>query len=349
MDQNLIPSDFNDINEKNNHYSFFNFLDEDSNAPKSFSLFSDNNNSNQEDSSWNNHDHYFLNNNQDEGLRNDQAIQNINNNHEEGARNNQAINNLNNGNDNGNDNNINTKPLFKVDHKQQLENKTTRYTTNITKAKIEKIENQKEEEKEEKEEKQEKKIKDNTKQDSVYEDRNYPNIFIRNFFENLIDFINELIKISNKTKKTNIDFLLNINKKYFIKYGAKRKLEMLQKKAFDFLTIDLNDIKDQKDKENIVIFFIERLRKIYNDPNNVEINSVLNKTIQELLDIYREKVETKEEFYIHFKRFKEHYNNTNKGEEYKEKLKTAGEQFEEQVNELLNGNNDHKKGRKANK
>ena len=124
---------------------------------------------------------------------------------------------------------------------------------------------------------------------------------------------------------------------------------MLQKKAFDFLTIDLNDIKDQKDKENIVIFFIERLRKIYNDPNNVEINSVLNKTIQELLDIYREKVETKEEFYIHFKRFKEHYNNTNKGEEYKEKLKTAGEQFEEQVNELLNGNNDHKKGRKANK
>ena len=349
MNQNLVPNEFDDLNENKNPFSFFT-PEEGSNAPKSFSFLFNNNNSNQEDSSWNNHDHYYINNNQNGDLLNNQVIQNVNNNQEVVAENNRASNNINNGDDNGNDNTKNTKCLFKVVNNQQLDNKTTRFTTNITNANnhIEKIENQKEEDKKEEdkkeEDKKEKEIKDNTKQDSTYGERNFPNVFMRNFLDRLIDFINELIKISNKEKKTSIEPLLkNFDKMYYIKQSAKERLAMLTKKAFEYLNLDPNVIKE-KDKDSIFIYFIERLQKIHRDPENKDINSVLNLTIQELLDIYREKVEPKEEFYIHFKRFKDHYNNINKGEEYKEILKKVGEQFEERINKLYD--NDHKRGRK---
>ena len=365
MDQNTYPTEFNSLDENKSHSSFFSFSNK--NTPQqSFHLSFEN--KNQEEDSWNNLDHYYINNNQNEGLRNNQVIQS----QEDGTLNNQAFDNINhlndnendndnnndnnngndngndnyndNVNDNGNDNTNNKKSLFKVDHNQQIDNNTTRYTTKITNTnihRIEKIENQEEEDK------KEIKIKDNTKHDGAHVNRDFPDIFIRNFFENLIGFINQLIKISNEKKKTRIELLLNINKKYFLKFSAYDKLEMLKKKAKDFLTIDLKDIEDQKDKDDIFILFIERLRNIYNDPKNEEINSVLNKTIQELLDIYREKVKPKEEFYIHFKRFKDHYNNIGKGEEYKEKLKRAGDQFENDIKKKYN--NDQKPGPKPKK
>jgi hypothetical protein len=378
MDQNLPQKEFNDLDESKSKDSIFSFISKKS-PQQSFNLSFENNQPNQEEDSLNNYNRYYLDNNQNRGFGN-QVIQN----QEEGALNNEAFNNINNindndnddgnnngndnDNDNGNDNNNvndnnnnndndnnnvndngnnntrNTKCLFKLEHNQQLDNNTTRYTTNITNTnihRIERIENKKEEDK------KEIKIKDNTKQDGTYVNRNFPDVFIRNFFINLNDFINKLIIISNETKNTNIELLLYINKKHILKHASDNKLEMLEKKAKDFLTVDLNDIKDQKDEDDIFIYFIERLRNIYNDPKNEEINSVLNHTIQELLDIYREKVEPKEEFYIHFKRFKDHYNNTGKGEEYKEKLKRAGEQFENDVNNKYN--NDHKKGPKPKK
>jgi hypothetical protein len=133
---------------------------------------------------------------------------------------------------------------------------------------------------------------------------------------------------------------------YYIKQSAKERLAMLTKQAFEYLNLDPNVIKE-KDKDSIYIYFIERLKKIYYDPENKDINSVLNLTIQELLDIYREKVEPKEEFFIHFKRFKDHYNNTKKGKVYEEILKKVGEHYEERIKKLYEDEN--KRGRKAEK
>ena len=187
----------------------------------------------------------------------------------------------------------------------------------------------------------------NKKKSSAHKERDFKIYFIKSFLNNLIGFINELIDIFDKANNTKINHLLAINKEYYVKYGAKDALNFIQKRAIDVLIIDISNIKNGKEED--IKTFNEKLLMITN-PNskyrNDNIISVLNKTIKELMDIYRELKEPEEEYYKFFKRFEAHINSLAKDDEYKKCLRKAGLEYEIYYNHILY-NNEHKRGPKA--
>lgn len=185
------------------------------------------------------------------------------------------------------------------------------------------------------------------KSSSAHKERDFKIYYIKSFLNNLIDFINKLIDIYDRTNNTKINHLLTINKEYYVKYGAKDVLNFIQKRAIDVLIIDTSKVKNGKEED--IKTFNEKLLMITNPSSkykNDNIISVLNKTIKELMDIYRELKEPEEEYYKFFKRFEAHINSLNKDDEYKKCLRKSGLEYEMYYNRLLY-DNEHKRGPKA--
>ena len=185
------------------------------------------------------------------------------------------------------------------------------------------------------------------KKTSAHKERDFKIYYIKSFLNNLIDFINKLIDIYDRANNTKINHLLTINKEYYVKYGAKDVLNFIQKRAIDVLIIDTSKVKNGKEED--IKTFNEKLLMITNPSGkyrNDNIISVLNKTIKELMDIYRELKEPEEEYYKFFKRFEEHINSLNKDDEYKKCLRKSGLEYEMYYNRLLY-DNEHKRGPKA--
>ena len=272
-------------------------------------------------------------------LINNQSIFPLNNDENENIHINQEININNNINyqinpENNNTNNTNKKPIFGIIKEkrtnQTIGNRTTRYKTNTENGNIQI-------------EKVEEKAK---KTDENDEEEKYSNTDLRNtwksyfihFFANLLELINILIE--ERFPKNPEKIIPYISKEYLYKYKYKKQYDMLDEKAINVLTIDINNdkIKNQEDAK----LYNQRLLSIYEEDQK-KITSVLNKTIGDLMAIYLEKEVPKEEYYTNFKRFKEYCNNLKN--DNKKKMEKVGKEFKEKLNKVLFDNSD-KRGRK---
>ena len=328
-----IPNEF--INDNGNPSSFFLCSDDSNNSNNSYLYRQfDNTYSFQYDDSQNNID-----------IFNNQVIQGINNNFEGNRQSNQENNNNNNqiNPENNNINSTNRRPIFGIikDKRpnQTIANTTTRYTTSNKNGNVQ-IEKVKEKQKDE---------NNNKIEGTFHDDRNFRNIYLRNFFDNLLGFIDYLIEDCYQNNIISPIPLRLIKKEYLILHNAEEQYNMLDKKAIDFLKIDINDkvIKDGKEKE--VELYNKKLSSIYKGENDQEdkITSVLNKTIRDLIEVYNEKVIPKEDYYQHFVRFEEYLSNLKRDNNYKEQMRIVGKvRFIERLKiELFDNRN--KKGRKA--
>ena len=331
-----VPREFD--NDNGNPSSFFLCSDDSNNSSNSYFYRQfDNTYIFQYDDSQNNID-----------IFNNQAIQGINNNIEGNRQSNQENNNNNNqiNPENNNINSINRRPIFGIikDKRpnQTIANITTRYTTSNKNGNVQ-IEKVKEKQKDE---------NNNKIEGTFHDDRNFRNIYLRNFFDNLLGFIDYLIEDCYKNIIISPIPLKLIKKEYFILHNAEEQYNMLDKKAIDFLKIDINNkvIKDGKEKD--VELYNQKLLWSYKGENAqkeklLQITSVLNKKIGYLMEVYLGKVIPEEDYYQHFVRFKEYLSNLKRDNDYKEKLKNVAEvEFKERLNIVL-FNDSHKRGRKA--
>ena len=327
-------------------------LDNDNGKPSSFFLFSENSNSSnssnyrfiseqfdnkyifQYDDSQNNID-----------IFNNQAIQEINNNIERNSQSNQENNNNNNqiNPENNNINSINKRLIFGITKEkrpnQTIANTTTGFTTNNKNGNIQKIE---------KVEEKQKDVNNNKIEGTFHGLRDFRDIYLRNFFDNLLGFIDYLIEKYYKNNNISPIPLKHINKNYIISYSADKQYNMLDTEAIDVLKIDINNnkvIKDGKEKE--VESYNQKLSAIYEEEKKGIITSVLDEKIGYLMNIYLGEVIPEEDYYQHFVRFEEYLSNLKKDNDYKEKLKFVAEvQFRERLNIIL-FKNSNKRGRKA--
>ena len=330
-------------------------LDNDNGKPSSFFLFSENSNSSnssnyrfiseqfdnkyifQYDDSQNNID-----------IFNNQAIQEINNNIERNSQSNQENNNNNNqinpeNNNINNNNNLNKRLIFGITKEkrpnQTIANTTTGFTTNNKNGNIQKIE---------KVEEKQKDVNNNKIEGTFHGLRDFRDIYLRNFFDNLLGFIDYLIDDCYKNNIISPIPLRLIKKEYLLLHNAEEQYNMLDKKAINVLKIDINKvIKGGKEKE--VESYNQKLSAIYKGENDQKdkITSVLNKKIGYLMNIYLGEVIPEEDDYQHFVRFEEYLSNLKKDNDYKEKLKFVAEvQFRERLNIIL-FKNSNKRGRKA--
>ena len=328
-----VPREFD--NDNGNPSSFFLCSDDSNNSSNSYFYRQfDNTYIFQYDDSQNNID-----------IFNNQAIQGINNNIEGNRQSNQENNNNNNqiNPENNNINSINRRPIFGIikDKRpnQTIANTTTRYTTSNKNGNVQ-IEKVKEKQKDE---------NNNKIEGTFHDDRNFRDIYLRNFFDNLLGFIDYLIDDCYQNNIISPIPLRLIKKEYLLSYNAEGQYNMLDKKAIDFLKIDINNkvIKDGKEKD--VELYNKKLSSIYKGENDQEdkITSVLNKTIRDLIEVYNEKVIPKEDYYQHFVRFEEYLSNLKRDNDYKEQMRMVGkERFIKRLNiELFD--NSEKKGPKA--
>ena len=329
-----VPREFD--NDNGNPSSFFLCSDDSNNSSNSYFYRQfDNTYIFQYDDSQNNID-----------IFNNQAIQGINNNIEGNRQSNQENNNNNNqiNPENNNINSINRRPIFGIikDKRpnQTIANTTTRYTTNNNNGNVQ-IEKVKEKQKDE---------NNNKIEGTFHDDRNFRNIYLRNFFDNLLGFIDYLIEDCYQNNIISPIPLRLIKKEYLLSHNAEEQYNMLDKKAIDFLKIDINHYKVIKDgKEKDVELYNKKLSSIYKGENDQEdkITSVLNKTIRDLMEVYNGKVIPKEDYYQHFVRFEEYLSNLKRDNDYKEQMRVVGkERFIKRLNiELFD--NSEKKGPKA--
>ena len=160
------------------------------------------------------------------------------------------------------------------------------------------------------EEKEKKKIREDNKQIS----------YVKRFFKELVKFINVLIEKFNNKRGKHINFYSIINTDNYIKHGSSDALELLEKKAYEVLSVEINGNRENIDLINSIIYADEENR-------NEELVEVLNKTIKQLMDIYRnDNIEN--DFYKDFKRFKAHLDEFEKKPEEKEILKNQGINYE---------------------
>ena len=277
-----------------------------------------------------------------------------NNNVDENFQINQEINNNNENNqintENNNINNINKRPNFGITKdkrpNQTIANRTTTFTTKAENGNIQKIEKVEEKEKQ-------KDVNNNKIEGTFHNSRNFRDIYLRNFFDNLLGFIDYLIEDCYQNNIISPIPLKLIKKEYIISRKAEEQYNMLDKKAIDVLKIDINHYKVIKDgKEKDVELYNQKLLWSYKGENAqkeklLQITSVLNKKIGYLMEVYLGKVIPEEDYYRHFVRFKEYLSNLKRDNDYKEKLKNVAEvEFIERLNIVL-FNDSHKRGRKA--
>ena len=275
-----------------------------------------------------------------------------------------------------NTSNLNEKNMFQMPQydflNQQIDNRTTRFTTKTEDNKIKKIENIEIREncpnlqdenktaifkvitqngniqkiKNVDDEEEQKESNNNNNIIKAFNFRNEKCTYQRIFFTSLLDFLYWLIEDKYRIKiKVYID-----NKDCFIRRDAKGQRDMLMKTAKDALIIDISKIKfDKQEEAKTFNEFLNQIYKISEDKKDI-INSVLNHNIKFLMDIYRERINPEEKFkveYQNFDRFKKYYNSQEK-KELKEKVKIVSENYEQMINTILDKElNQHKKGPKA--
>ena len=134
-------------------------------------------------------------------------------------------------------------------------------------------------------------------------------MYIKSFMGKLQHFIIKLMHIFNMQKENEKDKILPVfdfqNCNIFIKISAKEAYETfcLEKKTSEILSS--ND-KEGKNTSNIKI--IDKIINTVGEKRNEDLIEVLDKPIKELMDIYRDKINPKKDFYKHFKRFQDYLN-----------------------------------------
>ena len=163
--------------------------------------------------------------------------------------------------------------------------------------------------------------------------------YMKSFFKSLVIFINNLIEIFNIKNGKNLNYFSINNNNLYIKHGANDIIEILKNKAKDVLSVESSN----GDNYNIKLII-----SIINENENKPLIKVLNKTIKELMDIYRDKIIPEEDYYQYFPRFKDFVKNwKNLDEEKREVLIDQGMNFEEKIKKIIDF--DCKPGPKAKK
>lgn len=154
--------------------------------------------------------------------------------------------------------------------------------------------------------------------------------YLKHFYSDLVIFINFLINKFNKEKGKNFKFLIEKNTELYIKYGAKDAKKMLERKAKDVLSEEKVNIKN---KENINL--INMIINADNENKNIEVIEVLNKTIQELMDIYRNDKIHKDDYFQNFQRFPDFLKKCQKSEDEKSMLEYQAFNYEKIINNII--------------
>ena len=314
---------FNNNNSRND-YENLSFNENDDND-----LAENNNNINQiKNNDNNNLNNKFENQNQENDNLNNNNLLNIQN-----TQNNQ--------------NNLNKK-IFKVvyynnQNNNTISKKTTQEQSIVTNNAIEEDNNQDDDEEN---------INDENnniiKKKYSYDYRNFPNLILGNFFNDLIIFINELIEIINKNKKTTYSYLNRaLSREIYLEYGTKERIDQLDKTAlialdpFNFSDQKKERIQEKIEKNNEQIESNhEILLKIYNEIDIFQ--NILNKSVKQLLDIYIdiERVRQVEAFYDYFPRFDMCQTFKNKkNEEERQNLMDFAKDYENYLKNKLNDEN----------
>ena len=177
--------------------------------------------------------------------------------------------------------------------------------------------------------------------------RNYPDILLRNFFKDILKFIDSLIEeVENKNPERNRVSHLNMN--IYLEDRTQDKLEQLDKTLIYVLT-NINKEKKQNlinDNEKHLVNNSKLFSKYNKKECFINIYNVLNLNIRKLLDIYLKKEIPKEKFYNKFHKFEDC--DTYKKNKQKEELMNYAKNYEQKLkNKIENDNN--KKGPKCSK
>ena len=140
-------------------------------------------------------------------------------------------------------------------------------------------------------------------------------VFKRHFFKDLLNFINKLIDNYNIINNKNIRKIKKIANKIYIRTLASHNLQLLELKIKDLFSKNNDNIKTISSmiNENYFIF-----------------NEVLNMTVKELMDIYRNKNKDEKDYYKYFNRF------DNCLEEIRNKKKNKGKKSEDEIEKEIN-------------
>ena len=171
----------------------------------------------------------------------------------------------------------------------------------------------------------------NIKEDKKIKKESLRISYVRHFFIDLVAFINFLINKFNKKKGKNCKCLIAISTELFIKYGAEEAKKMLERKARDVLSEE-ND----KNKENIKL--IDTIINTHDENKNIELIEVLNKTIQELMNIYRNDKIHKDDIFRNFHRFPEFLTTLKKPENQKKIFEEQAMNYEKIINGIIENN-----------
>ena len=154
--------------------------------------------------------------------------------------------------------------------------------------------------------------------------------YVKRFFGELVNFINVLIEKFNKNRGKNINYFKKVDTELYIKYGAKDAKKVLDTKAKEVLAVE------DKEKSRYNIDLINSIMNENEENRNNELVEVLNKTIKELMDIYRDDNIHKNDFYKDFKRFKAQLDEFGEGKKGEKKiLEEQGLNYENIINEII--------------
>ena len=105
---------------------------------------------------------------------------------------------------------------------------------------------------------------------------------------------------------------------------------MLYEKAKDVLSIEKDNIKNE---ENIDL--INNIINADDENKNIEVIEVINKTIQELMDIYRSDKIYKDDYFQNFQRFPQFLKSLQKSEEEKKEFEYQAMNYEKIINDII--------------
>ena len=187
-----------------------------------------------------------------------------------------------------------------------------------------------------------------------FEKRNYYKTFVKDFFRDLINFINVLIEKFNKKNNTNINCLKWKNGNIYCHANVYNELYLLDRKAIKALT---SRAQLYKEKDGSIKAYTTPLPNkeicynIYKEEDEKmkihEVIAVFDTKIKDLMDIYLKKVFPQEDFYKSFQKYEEYLNNTENQieEEKKELLIEIGNSYKSKLKEKID-NPDNKRGPK---
>lgn len=186
---------------------------------------------------------------------------------------------------------------------------------------------------------------DKIKKGKNYSNRNRCDTLIRNFFKDLVRFINNLIIKFNeekcKEKGIEINQLEIINGNKYIHHNSINALFMLDLKAKDALSERQSLQKRDKNVELIVKDLPNKkaVKSIYEETNEdkkiYEVIFVLDMTIRDLMNIYLKKEIPEEDFFKYFSRFEDYIKSRKITKKEKRILKEVGKEYEENLKKKI--------------